>query len=304
VVGVWANVASATVCLPRDTNKRAPGLPCANDGECQSNVCIDTDAGQLCSEPCISSTDCWLAEYQCEARPMTATPDLWVQVCVPPPPSTPCAITPDCWASTGVCGDIRFDPGTGAMSGYCVVPIGGGALLGDSCSGSLSLNLACRDRVCLTGVSSACSTPCGVDADCTRIDNGFACTDLPYSTSARFCVETCTRDDACGLATHRCALSVNTTDDRYDFFCRHPSGAMAVGSDCGTVNDCAHGLCLQRTEEGTGTVLENLCTAPCDTNVDCPSDDTQWDWSCIDSTLARPVSGDAQVARVCTRTEK
>ncbi len=302
-------VCGPPVCVPRDGALRGTGIPCTDDSQCQSTICLDAADGGTCTELCVSSGDCWLNDHVCEQR-TAGTPAIIVDVCVPPPPPQECTTNIDCAASGQVCGDIRFDwTAADQVQSYCISPVAGGGGLGDTCSGEFSPNVGCHDRICMADLSDQCSSTCSTDADCSQSASGFICSDVAYGARMRLCVDACTRDADCegdpadpgdDLA---CALGRNETDDRYDFTCRLLGGTMPTGSNCAAVKDCDHGICLVRNEVSSGstTEIESVCTQPCETDADCPSDDATWDWYCVQASFVRPVSGSAQPVRICSR---
>ena len=279
-----AGDALIAICRPA-AGSEPTGSICSLDDNCASGLC---EAGR-CVTPCKTRSDCGqeqacLTEYLLERGTLSGQFSLCGML-----EERVCTRSADCEDDERVCGLLSTADDEGLK---CNFPIEGGVALGEPCDGRFSPNDRCRDRVCLRNITDACSTPCVTDSDCAEGD-GMICTDIALASQIRLCAKSCSHDTDCDPA-QLCGLNSNITDDMTQFICRTPLGEIATGGSCAGQNDCDHGICVifNVTEE----VTERRCTAPCETDDDCPTELP----TCGTATLNSPDSSTPQALRVCT----
>jgi hypothetical protein len=176
----------------------------------------------------------------------------------------------------------------------CVAP-SGTAAFGAACVA----NTDCASGVCRGGKCTiACALGGTGNADCAAASSGYVCTELNYAVGATgmtsvvalgVCRRGCARNGDCA-APDVCEPSLNYASDQLDFICAQTSSTGVAGTTCVTGNDCQSLLCVA----GGGPMGRAVCTAPCQTNADCPATASV----CTDLVWLRP-SGGTQPGRGC-----
>jgi hypothetical protein len=173
-------------CEPRPTDRGVLGEPCESADECNSNNCLATPAGSVCTQSCdwLTPTSCPPGFY-CDGD---ATGICGDGLCVAGTAGAaglgqPCAADTDCdtlVCSDGLCGipcipggvtgcpeGLVCQTGTRAGCGTCAMA----GMTGDACMTVED----CESRICaMRGDVSFCTAPCASAAECPE---GFSCED-------------------------------------------------------------------------------------------------------------------------------
>ena len=320
-----------------DASAGAPGAPCTSNAECDSSLCIDTAAGQVCAQTCIETCE---PGFACKVPPggdatsyclprfvrlcdpclssnSCAAPGFSGAACVDRGPEgafcgVACLTDKDCATGTACLDTVSIE---GAPVRQCAPPAG------ETCScsplaTSLGLSTLCQTQgqggVC-KGVKSCGGTTPGV---CTAKPVAEVCNgeddDCDGQTDEAVCdaANSCTTD-ACQPAT-----GCTVTDDDgagCDDGDLCTFGELCSGGSCGGGLDkvCkASGFCLSAScDKATGACKEAAIPAqtPCSDGNVCTSGDGCQDGSCVGKAIAcddgNPCTVDAcDPAKGCTAT--
>ncbi len=273
-----------TVCLAPNSGGRTPGMACAQDSQCASNLCLTEWVRTACSAPCEVNADC-PAGWSCLSREVRGSAESALNVCVPPPP-TPCQSNTDC-AGLHVCSVVVNRAGDG-LDSVCVDPAGPGTP-GASCSADAQ----CRAGICLNG---ACSGLCRDAAVCGL---GQLCLEGEVTRgglSDTFNLCTTLPDEACG-ATRECSDGVRVCGDLRSRaneptqpYCIQPqAGGDPIGTACTGArspnSQCYDRICL--------TNATNACTTTCLDAQDCVDAGAPAGYVCTDFSI------NASTVRMC-----
>ena len=225
------------------------GATCAQDTDCQRNLCLEG----TCREACGGDGDCAMGEVCRDAVATVEEGQVTVQVCQDP---RPCAAPDECNdGRTCVVRNIGDDD----VQTVCLRPNQGGDALGAACAAAAD----CANNLCLDEWrAQVCSHPCDDDGDCA---GDYVCQVRPLRgtpvSERSVCVppepDTCVTNADCDRA-QRCSVVVNREADALVRICIDPPGAGAPGAECDADTDCETGICLGQT-----------CSALCRDVADC-----------------------------------
>ena len=264
IVPTTSATALEAVCAPA-TGRLATGVACAQDGDCESRVCLNGS----CAAPCTDSTQCGASQL-CLNNAITKqglTQNF--QVCERVQ-DQPCTSSDSCTDGVRVCGDLRQNATSGLITPHCRFPISGGAQLGQACSASSD----CREGICLQSVGQ-CTVVCADDMNCALSANQI-CTSMSFTGASNhvdLCAPGCTDNASCAPGSV-CTINQDLTRDDIDQICEPPIGTGLLGDPCSGGSGCDTGLCLT-TYSFTATACSSdaQCSLSAGETCECPVGD-------------------------------
>ncbi len=283
VAGTDATVSDTGICT-------GVGCACTSNGGCDSGLCIETAAGQVCAKPCTS--DC-SDGFKC-----TQTVGVGGDVAFYCLPShirlcEPCAADADCSNVPGG-GDSRCVPYTSDN----------GSLVGNFCGNACGANNPCPDGYTCkdtTSVSGATATQCVRNDLTCACDARAVAKQLGTTCSNASALGSCSGKRVCGAAgLSACdapsaqAEQCNLKDDDCDGQTDEPTAGMCDDGQTCTYDNCTGGECQHPPKTG-----------PCDDGSACTSGDKCTEGLCAGTPVVcddgNPCTNDGcDLAKGCT----
>lgn len=226
------NNALESVCVPK-TGRLATSVPCNNDDECSSRVCLRG----TCAAPCTDTMQCGQNQACVNNTINKSNLSGSFEVCQTLQDED-CTISGTCTDGLRICGDIRRV--NGDIRIFCQLPNSNGSQLGTSCMSDND----CREGLCHP-FTKECSVGCANSNDCSQTA-GQICTAYRFSMTniVSLCTESCTDNTSCSNG-NVCTLNGNVNTNDYDQICQEPNAnGKDLGDTCATSNECLTGVCL------------------------------------------------------------